>query len=193
MKTYTTTQNLTVKRIAIIAISTAIAITMGTVWWLYQGTEESRITLYDAKRDRAFILDITQKDRYWLSNAADFDPAFFFDKATPQHDLEYAGKLVTKVLLEKGKPVGFVSFYPKSFYEGYILFLSVDHAHRGKGYAGKLLQHAFDELFAQGIQVIRLFTRTSNHPAIAVYKRLGMVETKRIEGGIYFEKRAPTH
>lgn len=133
---------------------------------------------------------MSAKDTYWLSDNPDFNPEFIFDTATPQRDAQHYGKLQTNVLVDNTKPVAFISYYKQSFYEGKILFLSVDTDHRSKNYGGRLLQHAVNNLLDQGVKVVKLVTRTNNHPALKLYKNLQFTETGRDDTYVSFEKRS---
>ena len=146
---------------------------------------------YDASRDKAFVLGLFDKDWYWLSGYAreDVNTDMFLEQRTPSLDPQYAGKLAIKVLYVGKEPQGFVAYYPKSFYEGVILFLDVAEFARRKHYGEMLLNAAIGDMFKQGASVVRLVTRPQNIPAQNLYKKLGFVEYDRNPTYVYFEKK----
>jgi len=148
--------------------------------------------IYDFKyeRDAKPILKIFDKDWYWLvaSSREDYSADFMLkNKVPPGGGPEKFGELVIKVLLEDGKLAGFVAYHKKKFYEGFLLFLAVDKAFRGKGYGEQLARYAIDDLFEQGCSVIRLVTRTNNTAARKLYKKLGFDEALIEDGFVYFQ------
>ena len=94
---------------------------------------------------------------------------------------EYAGLLAE----EAGEVIGGVGivFYPKlpstadpSTRKGHLLNVSVDPAHRRKGYAAALVQAALDHLAACGVVSVTLAPMGRR-----IYERLGFVEAANPE------------
>ena len=54
-----------------------------------------------------------------------------------------------------------------------LLYIAVDQAERGKGFAKMLMEHCHKELAALGAKSFFLEVRKSNAVAIALYKKLG--------------------
>ena len=155
-----------------------------------QAPLRDNIVSFQADRDTKEILDIFEKDRFWLVSSPDYDPAFMLKNRAPnKDDARYFGKLNIKVLYEMDKFVGFIAYYMKNFFIGTILFIDVKSEFRGKGYAQQLMQHAIADLKKQGASIITLVTRTSNESAQKLYKRLGFRVAHEEDGYVYFEKR----
>ncbi len=148
---------------------------------------EPTIRPYERQRDKQALLDIFTKNYYWLVENPQFSADFYLEHQAPKMSPEYIGKETIKVLVVANKVVGFIGYYKKKFYEGFIHFLAIDEAYRGKHYGEKLMRHAINDLFYQGADLIRVETRTNNIPAITLYKRLGFEETKQEDGFVFFE------
>jgi ribosomal protein S18 acetylase RimI-like enzyme len=175
------------KKLALI-LSTAL---LGAflVYFLIIPKPDLEIKSYSDSRDREFIFDAFKKDEYWLVTYLGFPVDFMLDTMSPRpNDPEYYGKLNIKVLLLKGKPVGFATYYKKKFYEAQLQFLYVDNQYRGKGYAKKLIDFVCADLKAQGISIVKLVTYTNNFAAMKVYNKMGFRESHRDEKLVYFEK-----
>lgn len=167
-------------------VGLAVAIVAGGVaayvWWRIS-VDVSDIQDYNEARDKQQILQTFQRDLYWLvANGEHFDPEHVLTTRSPSGNPELQGALNIKVLVEKGKTAGFITYYKASFYEGVIVHLSVTHGFRGKGYGKKLVRYATDDLFKQGCTMVTLFTRTSNSWARAIYRGLGFQEFQRDAG-----------
>ncbi len=150
-----------------------------------------RICNYQPTTDRTVFIDLFNKNRYWLTTNEDYSAEHMLDTRSPNdYQEQFIGKLTIKAARVNGKSVGFVAYYKKKFYEGFILFLLVAKEYRGKSYATKLLKYAINALFEDHALVVRLVTRTNNYAAMKVYERAGMKETHRSNGFVYFEIRA---
>ena len=134
---------------------------------------------YNKSRDKAAILEIFNKNWYWLISeyTKDFSPEFMLESLSHDKTSESYGQVTIKVMLDNGKPVGFVAYYMKTFYEGFLWFLAVNEEVRNKKYGKLLMKTAIDDLTKRGARYIRLITRTTNYPAQAVYKSLGFKAT----------------
>lgn len=140
--------------------------------------ERNGMYAYNPTKDRAFILNIFKNDWDWLVSrySTDFSAEYIFDNATPDRDPENIGKLQTKVYYDHNQPVGFVSYWQRPLYEGNILFVAVDKAFRGKGYAPKMVKYAIDDLKKHGSAYVRILTRVDNVKARKVYEGVGFKE-----------------
>jgi ribosomal protein S18 acetylase RimI-like enzyme len=149
-----------------------------------------RILTFDDARDTQEIIDIFEKDRYWLTAVENDTIAFKLKNRTPSTDPRYFGSLHIKVLYEECKFAGFIAYYMQNFFVGRILFLDVKPEFRGKGLAQELVRYAVDDLKRLGATMITLVTRTTNHAAQAVYKKVGFTISYEEEGFVYFELKA---
>lgn len=57
--------------------------------------------------------------------------------------------------------------------ELHVLNIATDPAHRRRGHAGALMQHALRFAVERGVRMLLLEVRRSNAPAIALYRKLG--------------------
>lgn len=95
-------------------------------------------------------------------------------------------------VLDDGGVIGVVVLVPEP--EAMLLDnVAVDPAAQGKGYGRLLLTFAEQEARRQGFGVIRLYTNVLMTENLALYPRLGYVETHRGEekgySRVYMEKR----
>lgn len=172
----------------IFAMSVVLTISC-CVYFFVIPKSDLEIKNYSDARDREFIFDGFKKDEYWLVTYLGFPVDFMLNTMSPRpNDPEYYGKLNIRVLLLKDKPVGFVTYYKKKFYEAQIQFLYVDGQYRGKGYAKKLIDYVCADLKKQGISIVKLVTYTNNFAALKLYKKIGFKESYRDEKLVYFEK-----
>lgn len=148
------------------------------------------VDVYTPERDRAFILNIFDKNWDWLisEDSFDFSVEHMLDTRSSSKRPENYGNMTIKVGLEDGKPVGFSSYYLKSADKAQLLFLAMDEQYRGKGYAQKLLQHMLDELALNGITTVELITRVRNVRAQHIYKKIGFKEMWRDEEFIIYRR-----
>lgn len=159
-------------------------------WYLYQQSQPAEQILdFDDARDTQDIVNIFNRDMYWLTASEDFSPEFMLKYRAPTQDVRYLGRLHIKVLCNKEGLIGFVAYYMKSATEGFLLFLAVNPPFRGKGYAERLLNYAFNELKGMGASIVRILTRTDNIPAQKLYTRINFTETSRDDGFVYFVKQ----
>lgn len=160
----------------------------GTAFYFYSQAQQG-IYEYNPQIDRSFIINLFKNDWYWLISdysAKDYSVEHMLDRRASSKNHE--GDLLIKTYRIKGKPIGFVAYYPRELFEGWILFLAVDKAYRAKGYARKLINYAINDLKNHGARVIRLITRTDNIAGQKLYKSLGFKEIWT-DGAYYkFEK-----
>ena len=177
----------------------ALLIIAGIGFWVYQGSFYTMqvknlhgIIDFDYERDRDFILDIVDKNLYWLIDdvsVPNFSVEYMMRYLTTNSNPSTAGRLTIKVLYEHGEPAGFNAYYMKHFYLGMLRFVVVLEKFRSKGYGKKLVDYALQDLQSRGAAKVRLVTRTSNIPAQKVYKASGMHVTEQEEGFDWFEKK----
>lgn len=162
------------------------AIAAGITQYIRSGRES--IAEYVPWRDRAALLEMINKDWYWLiaQGRDEYSPEARIDKRSPSDDPHDEGLLSLKVMRVDKKTVGFVAYYLKKFYEGVILFLDVASEYRHKGHGERLLRFAVDDLKSNGARVVRLVTRVDNESAQRLYLRTGFSEIERDEQFVTF-------
>lgn len=158
--------------------------------WYYFHTPQTNIQEFVESRDMQKILDLFDKNWYWLTpqTREEFDPSVYFKYRTHSHSPAHFGKLLVKVLYEKESFVGFIAYYKEQFYSGRILFITIDPVFRSKGYGAQLLAYAVKDLQEQGASVIRILTRTENFAGQALYKKSGFKEDWRDNTYVEFIK-----
>jgi len=171
----------------------------GLAFWVYQHSfkitqtkELHGITDFDYERDKDFILDVFEKNMYWLvdvKTSPDFSADYMMRYLTTNSNPSTAGRLTIKVLYDHNRPAGFTAYYMKHFYLGTIRFVAVREEFRSKGYGKLLTGYALRDLQSRGAAKVSLVTRTSNIPAQKVYKASGMhVVEEEEDGFVWFEK-----
>lgn len=174
----------------LLGCSIVIAICAAGFSYYYVTIPRGPIYEFNAQRDTKDIVNLFEKERYWVTAVPDSSPEFILKYRMPQKNPLYAGKLQVKVLREDNNFIGFITYYMDALnkYLGHIFIMAVDPAFRGKSYGKKLLQFALQDLKAQGAKTVELVTRTTNIPAQRLYLSTGFVETKRTEDGfVYYE------
>lgn len=161
-------------------------------WYWYKQSACDGVVAYDALRDRAQVIALFQQNLKWLVQGPQYqsyDIEFMLDNRASAFDPINKRNLIFNCYCLQGKIIGFIAHFIKSFYRGYILFIVVDQAYRGKGYAEQLLRHAIGQIAAQGCQVVELVTSIDNESAQRLYHKVGFVETSRDNDVIHFEYR----
>ncbi len=155
----------------------------------YLLSQHTDIVSYQPQTDREFILNLFKENWYWLVSeySTDFSAEYMLDNRASSKDPFNKNNLTIKVYHVDHKPVGFVAYYKKTFFKGFILFLAVDEQCRKIGCATKLLSYAIKDLFNRGCSVIELITRVSNISAQSLYHKLGFKEFWRDEDFVRFE------
>ncbi|MCL4361570.1 GNAT family N-acetyltransferase [Candidatus Dependentiae bacterium] len=156
----------------------------------YQVCQSSGIYVYNPQTDRQFVLDLFKKNWYWLvaESSINFSPERVLDLKASSERPEDINKVKNFIYKVNGKPVGYLAYYLKTFYKGFIYFIVIDAEYRQKGYARKLLEFAIDNLKKENVKSIELITRTNNVRAQTLYKSLGFKEMWRDDGFIKYEK-----
>lgn len=143
-----------------------------------------RTGIYPYKEDnKQFILDIFNKDWYWLVEGTDFSPEQML--AEKRH-YDSHKPITIQVAYDHNKPVGFVVYYVINFYVGKIWFIDVLSDVRTQGWGYKLLSYAVQDLLKLGVSRIDLVTRTQNVAAQALYKKIGFVEASKDDKFVNF-------
>lgn len=160
---------------------------LGLSYYFYQPNVETKIVPFDEKRDTQFVVDLFNRNVYWLwTGDGDYNINHLLSEGTSVFEPDPYEKEHIKMLYVNDRPVGFITYAKTKFYQGKIRLLSVSENLRGKGYGLKLLQHALNDLIARGCTHIYLITRTTN-PAQNLYKKAGFVETNRSNGFVRFD------
>jgi len=133
--------------------------------YYYVSYESGPFYNFNAARDTQEILDIFDKNWYWLIANDDSSPAFMFKYRTPNTNPAFFGKMQIKVLREDDRLAGFITYYQDAPRQWHLLFLAVGNDFRGKGYGKLLAQYAIDDMIAHGAERIWLCTRLENLPA----------------------------
>ena len=157
----------------------------GLTYYYYNAT--SGIYEINVTRDSDFIHKIFEKDLYWLTTQSSHDTDYMLRHKASSKDPQHTGNLTIKVAYEGSTPVGFIAYYKKNFYIGYILFIDVIDTFRAKGWGKRLLEYGVNDLVKKGCKRIELVTRTSNTAAQKLYSSYGFKETSRDEGFVHFE------
>ena len=153
----------------------------------YSSTPKDGIYDFSPTRDTKDMMDIFNKNRYWLLASDDSSPAFMLKYRTWDANPAHFGKMRIKVLRENDKVVGFTTYHMETPERGRLLFLVVDESARGKGYGTMLAKLAMKELFTIGAEYVVLWTRVSNIRAQRIYRELGFKEKREENEYLYFE------
>jgi len=186
----------------ILGFMVGLLFTVLALWWFEK--KSFVIENFDSKGDTAAILEICDKNWYWLVanvEKEDYslqdpdiieirnDTIFMFKHQTPDQNPQNFGKMKIKVLRDGGKLAGFVTYYKMNFFRGKLLFLGVSSDFRGKGYGTVLVNYAVNDMFKNmGLSIVELDTRTNNVRARGLYKKLGFIGTPLEEGFIRYTK-----
>lgn len=104
------------------------------------------------------------------------------DAAFPATHLTPAGLVAAddpRLVIEvDGAVVGYVAYERQSDGSGYIDYLAVDEAWRGRGLGRALVEHACQQMFADGVSRAHLTVRQDNAAARALYRHVGFVEER---------------
>ena len=176
-----------IKKIALFISITLAACSGGAIYYYYKNIPQDNIYDFNPALDTQPIMEIFNKNWYWLLASEESSPSFMIKHRTYDANPMHFGSLHIKVLRENNKLAGFTSYYMETPTQGRLLFLAVDHDFRGKGYGKILAQHAMKELFAMGADHIALWTRVANLPAQKIYRELGFTEVFEENGYLYFE------
>jgi ribosomal protein S18 acetylase RimI-like enzyme len=77
-------------------------------------------------------------------------------------------------------------------HRGWVYYVAVDPAHRGKGFGRAIMNAAEDWLRARGIEKLQLMVRGDNTRVQAFYGSLGYLEQERVLFAKWLDGREPT-
>lgn len=167
------------EKIGILLVGCFLLTGISTTVWYFIRTPKGPIYTFEYDRDAQDILDIFERDWYWLvaQTREEYSPEFMLKHKAPQQNPLYVGRMKIYVLRENDQFVGFVAYYMKGKEDGFLNFVDVKPEFRGKGYAQQLVQFALKDLKSMGAKRVSLITRPSNENARKLYKRLNFQET----------------
>ncbi len=149
-------------------------------FWYYKENMSNKTGIFDYKpsRDRAFLINLFNENRYWLvgESIKDFSAEYTLDNKASSRNPMDKNNLIIKVQVEDGKPAGLVAYRILKLLEAQILYLVVDQKYRGKGYAKNLLEYALGDLKKRDMNMAWLITRMGNKPARSLYESLAFKE-----------------
>jgi ribosomal protein S18 acetylase RimI-like enzyme len=177
------------KRLSILIATLVLGTALGMSVWYYRYATP-RLYEFSFDRDMPAISRLFNQDWYWLipGNRDSYSPEEVFRYRAPHQNPLYAGRLAIKVMRQKDQLIGFVAYYMKNPTLGFLNFVVVDPAFRGKQYAEKMVQYAVDDMIKRGAKKITLITRPSNQRARKLYKRLGFTEVREDDTFVYIER-----
>jgi ribosomal protein S18 acetylase RimI-like enzyme len=174
----------------ITALAVAFCFLLSGLTYYYHSSSASGIYDINVARDSEFIHKIFAQDLYWLTTQSSHDTDYMLTHKASSKNPQHTGNLTIKVAYEGTNPVGFIAYYKKNFYTGYILFIDVINAFRAQGWGKRLLDYGVKDLLTHGCTKIQLVTRTSNTAAQKLYSSYGFKETNRDEEFVNFEYTA---
>lgn len=157
----------------------ALILLLAGAGYYYWRTHCPIMYAFDHARDTEPIMGIFHQNWYWLITSDTYSPEFTLKYLAPNENRDYLGKLKINVLRCGKQTLGFVAYYMKSADMGFLLFLAVDKRFARKQYGERLLRYGVQQLAQMGAQKIQLFCRTSNIPALTLYKRVGFYESSK--------------
>ncbi len=130
------------------------------------------IYAYDAQHDRAYILQQTQDERFWL--IADESHGYNQEMTLDTGKHCFVGVPVKFFMYYKdSKPVGFISYYFDSPFFAKIQFVLVDENYRRQGIAEKMIRYVLERMEKEGAFSVEICTRLINTKARTLYEKLG--------------------
>jgi ribosomal protein S18 acetylase RimI-like enzyme len=96
----------------------------------------------------------------------------------------YIARRVSVVIEDDGELRGFMLAWPEE--DAYLIDnIAVDPLAQGRGLGRKLIEHAVSEARRRGLSALRLYTNVAMTENLAMYCRIGFVETHRaVENGL---------
>jgi ribosomal protein S18 acetylase RimI-like enzyme len=77
-------------------------------------------------------------------------------------------------------------------HRGWVYYVAIDPAHRGKGYGREIMNAAEEWLRQRGIEKLMLLVRSDNTKVQAFYESLGYDEQERVIYAKWLDGREPT-
>ncbi len=173
-----------VKKRHIVLLSLLAVSIIASIFYLRndQNGKSFIIRTYEEGKDFQAIVNLINLNKYWVAeNPELFSGERMLLTRAPTSEPERKGTVLIDVAEVENQTAGFISYYRKAAEHGYIWVLAVDKNFRGRGIGEGLVSHALSELKKLGATYVTLGTRTVNIPALALYKKLGFVETSRDE------------
>jgi len=178
-------------RIVQFALILAVVAITAFVGWrsMYHVPVHEGVVSYQASRDRAAVIKLYQDNMYWVAREGSLASieALLDTKTPTPHTADY-GIARNYVYLLAGKPVGFVSWFPESFYKARLHIIVVDADYRGRGISDALMNYAMDDIKRQGMSSVNLITRMGNTSARKLYERLNYAVTWHDDNYIRYGK-----
>lgn len=167
----------------IITFFIAVSIT-AFIFLLYN---QSFLTPYNPKTDRQEIINLFEKERYWLTATPGYSVEHMLDAKSPsEQQPSFKGALHLFTARINGVFAGFCAYYFKRKDLGQILFIAIDPIFRGKGYAKKMVQFCLNEIKKKGTPYAMILTRVDNIAAQKAYEGVGFIESYRDESFVYY-------
>lgn len=135
-----------------------------------------------ASLKRETIRDMVEDD---LRDVMKIEMASFPDPWAPLafvSDLRYNERARYRVFIaEDNRIAGYIGWWNMPDYVS-VLKLAVDSAYRRQGIAAKLMEEALRSCIEQGLDIVQLYVRASNSPAISLYQTLGYQVVETLDG-----------
>lgn len=178
-----------------VASACALILLVAGGGYYYWRTHYPSMYEFDYARDNQQVVGIFHQNWHWLITSDTYSPEFTLKYLAPNENRKYLGKLKITVLRQGNEILGFVAYYMKSTDLGFLLFLAVDKRYTRKKYGERLLRYGLQQLTQMGAQKIQLFCRTTNIPALTLYKRVGFYKSSKYapEGFVYYEYNPLLH
>jgi ribosomal protein S18 acetylase RimI-like enzyme len=95
------------------------------------------------------------------------------------HFAAYIARDVVVVMEAEGQLRGFMIAWPET-HVYFIDNIAVDPAAQGRGLGRRLIEHAVSEARRLGLRTLRLYANVAMTENLAMYRRIGFVETHRV-------------
>ena len=165
----------------------ALFVSAGIAALIFSFYNQSFLTPYNAKTDRQEIINLFEKERYWLTATPGYSVEHMLDTKSPsEQQPSFKGALHLFTARINGVFAGFCAYYFKRKDLGQILFIAVDPIFRGKGYAKRMVQFCLNEIKQKGAPYAMILTRVDNIPAQKAYEGVGFIESYRDESFVYY-------
>lgn len=169
-----------IKKRHIILVTMLVLLALASIFYLTSDQNYGfSIRAYDYNRDYQTLVGLINANKFWLSENPDFSAEKFLTWQAPHMDPGRKGEAYIDVVEISNQTAGFVSFYMKSYNQGFIWLLAIDEKYRGQGLGEWLASNALNKLKNHGAKSVILHTRLINKPALGLYYKLGFVEQSR--------------
>ncbi|MBQ7039656.1 MAG: ribosomal protein S18-alanine N-acetyltransferase [Clostridia bacterium] len=121
-------------------------------------------------------MKIVKLEERHLDDLAEIDAVSHAPWTKESFKSELSNGVARYAVAEKdGRAIGYIGYW-WSFFEVQVTFVAVHPDFRNQGIALKLIKHIYEECREMGVETIQLEVRSSNTPAISLYKKCGFVE-----------------